>query len=83
MSIKDLRAAIHDLGADSARSAKLLTRTGMGLCQGRICSRNAVEIVACETGRKVQDSERIATSSRPIAGTISLGELGDGLEKGF
>jgi len=83
VSIKDLRAAIHDLGADSARSAKLLTRTGMGLCQGRICSRNAVEIVACETGRKVQDSERIATSSRPIAGTISLGELGDGLEKGF
>lgn len=33
-----IRTAIGDLGALDARTVKLLTRAGMGWCQGRICS---------------------------------------------
>jgi hypothetical protein len=50
----------------------------MGLCQGRVCSRNVAEIVAGLTGCNVSDEERIASSNRPIAAPISLGLLGDG-----
>ncbi|MCS0634755.1 NAD(P)/FAD-dependent oxidoreductase [Streptomyces sp. LP05-1] len=32
-----VRAAVRDLGAGDARTAKLLTRAGMGWCQGRMC----------------------------------------------
>ena len=75
--------SIDELGAQSARTAKLFTRAGMGLCQGRVCGRNVSEIVADHLGQKVSDSERIAGSQRPLAAPISLGELGDGLAKKF
>lgn len=68
------------LRADSERSSKLMTRAGMGMCQGRVCSRNVMEIVADCQGQQVTDSERIAGSFRPIAAPISLGLLGDGLK---
>ncbi|AXE23494.1 FAD/NAD(P)-binding oxidoreductase [Streptomyces globosus] len=32
-----IREAVSDLGARDARTAKLLTRAGMGWCQGRMC----------------------------------------------
>ncbi len=32
-----IREAVDDLGARDARTAKLLTRAGMGWCQGRMC----------------------------------------------
>ena len=75
--------SIDELGAQSARTAKLFTRAGMGLCQGRVCGRNVSEIVADHLGQKVSDSERIAGGQRPLAAPISLGELGDGLAKKF
>ena len=33
----EIRAAVQDLGAGDARTVKLLTRAGMGWCQGRMC----------------------------------------------
>ena len=75
--------SIDELGAQSARTAKLFTRAGMGLCQGRVCGRNVSEIVADHLGQKVSDPERIAGGQRPLAAPISLGELGDGLAKKF
>ena len=81
VSVGDIHSACDDLGAENGRTAKLFSRAGMGLCQGRVCGRNVSEIVADHTHQKVHDSERIAASSRPLAGLISLGELGDGLEK--
>ena len=75
--------SIDELGAQSARTAKLFTRAGMGLCQGRVCGRNVSEIVADHLGQKVSDSERITGGQRPLAAPISLGELGDGLAKKF
>ncbi|WP_374200850.1 (2Fe-2S)-binding protein [Streptomyces bambusae] len=32
-----IREAVADLGARDARTVKLLTRAGMGWCQGRMC----------------------------------------------
>jgi thioredoxin reductase len=74
----EIRESVTELGAEDSRTAKLFTRAGMGLCQGRICSRNVSEIVAGLTHCAVTDGERIASSNRPIANPISLGLLGDG-----
>ncbi|MFD7625899.1 NAD(P)/FAD-dependent oxidoreductase [Streptomyces sp. NPDC059851] len=41
-----IREAVADLGARDARTAKLLTRAGMGWCQGRMCG-PAVAALAC------------------------------------
>ena len=70
--------AIQDVsekfGADDARSAKLMTRCGMGMCQGRICSRNVADLL------NSPDSDRIKGVYRPIIAPITLGELAqDGL----
>lgn len=83
VSMGDVISAVEDLGAEDARTAKLFTRAGMGLCQGRMCARNVGELVACHLSLEVTDSERINYSQRPLAGPISLGELGDGLGKDF
>ena len=34
----------------SADAAKLLTRVGMGLCQGRLCGDNAAHLIARQRG---------------------------------
>ena len=59
-----LRAA-QELGATDARSIKLLSRAGMGWCQGRICGYP----VACLAG------ERPAPPRRPVAQPITLAAL--------
>lgn len=74
----EIRESVSELGAKDSRTAKLFTRAGMGLCQGRVCSRNVSEIVAGLTHCTVTDGERIASSNRPIASPISLGLLGGG-----
>lgn len=50
-----LRASCRDLGVDDPRSAKLMTRAGMGLCQGRMCGRAVDEIVSLASGRPSHD----------------------------
>ncbi|MYU22685.1 NAD(P)/FAD-dependent oxidoreductase [Streptomyces sp. SID8352] len=39
----------------SANAVKLLTRTGMGLCQGRSCGLAVCRLIATETGQSPQD----------------------------
>ena len=72
--------SVTELSAQDSRTSKLFTRAGMGLCQGRVCSRNVSEIIAEESGCKVLDQERISYSNRPIAAPISLGVLADGIK---
>ncbi len=67
-----LDAAIDDLGATDLRSLKLLTRIGMGPCQGRICGPAAADLLARRTGR---DAEAVSFASRPIAVPLPLGSL--------
>jgi thioredoxin reductase len=43
-------AAVRDLGARDARTAKLLTRAGMGWCQGRVCGFALARLVSGEAG---------------------------------
>ena len=69
-----LRAAVDELGADSARSAKLLVRTGMGWCQGRVCGYAASCLVAARTGGPPSPP----LPERPVAAPLTLGALADG-----
>jgi NADPH-dependent 2,4-dienoyl-CoA reductase/sulfur reductase-like enzyme len=79
VSCQEIVESVQELGAEDARTSKLFTRAGMGLCQGRICSRNVSDLVAGTTKCPVSRNERLAASNRPIAAPISLGVLGDGI----
>jgi NAD(P)H-nitrite reductase large subunit len=62
-----IRAAVDDLGARDARSVKLMTRAGMGWCQGRMCG----QAVTCLAGG-TDSPER-----RPLATPVPLGVLAE------
>jgi D-hydroxyproline dehydrogenase subunit alpha len=72
-----IQQAVTELGATDARTVKLLSRTGMGWCQGRMCG----FAVACETarlnGRPVTATDLEALAHRPFAAPITLGALAD------
>lgn len=42
-----VRAAVTELGAADLRTVKLLTRAGMGWCQGRICGPGVAGVAGC------------------------------------
>jgi NADPH-dependent 2,4-dienoyl-CoA reductase/sulfur reductase-like enzyme len=71
----EVRTAVDDLGATDARTAKLLSRAGMGWCQGRVCGYATACLTASAT-RSAPDLRGV--SERPIAAPISLGRLGGG-----
>ncbi|WP_425583829.1 FAD-dependent oxidoreductase [Streptomyces rectiviolaceus] len=60
-----VREAVEELGGTDARTVKLLTRAGMGWCQGRMCSAAVAGLAGCE--------ERSAR--RPFARPVPLGAL--------
>jgi NADPH-dependent 2,4-dienoyl-CoA reductase/sulfur reductase-like enzyme len=73
----ELREAV-DLGATGVRTAKLLSRVGMGWCQGRVCGYAASCLTARLTGTPY-DPRGVA--ERPIASPITLATLvGDGAD---
>ncbi len=78
VSLEALKRSIKELGVTDARSAKLLTRVGMGACQGRICSRTVVEVIAGEQNIEVEVQDFISTGNRPIFTPITLGILAEG-----
>ncbi len=61
----DLEQTRQTRGLETGKSLKLAGRVGLGLCQGRVCSRNA----ACLTGAGPADHKR------PIAVPVRLGDL--------
>lgn len=76
-----LKFAVTELGATDSRTAKLLSRCGMGMCQGRICGRSVVDLVANEIGispSDTSDKERISVGNRPIITPISIELLANG-----
>jgi hypothetical protein len=85
VTLKEIVDSVNHLGADSARSAKLFTRAGMGLCQGRFCQRNVQDVTerctkfsgvdGLEERTSVKDANR--ETVRPIGGVVTLGELSD------
>ncbi|MFD6876583.1 MULTISPECIES: NAD(P)/FAD-dependent oxidoreductase [unclassified Streptomyces] len=60
-----IREAVGELGARDARTVKLLTRAGMGWCQGRMCG----PAVAALAG------EEPAPDRRPLSCPVPLGQL--------
>lgn len=78
VSVGDIQNAVNVLGATNLRSAKLLTRVGMGMCQGRTCSRFTMEIISSETGVAVSEADHFSSGKRPIVTPISLGSIADG-----
>jgi D-hydroxyproline dehydrogenase subunit alpha len=68
-----LRAAVDDLGVDTARSAKLVVRAGMGWCQGRVCGYATSCLVAAQTGGRPGPP----LPERPIALPLTLGTLAE------
>lgn len=64
-----VREAVEELGATDARTVKLLTRAGMGWCQGRMCG----PAVACLSG-----SAEPCPDSRPLSCPVPLAQLADG-----
>ncbi len=74
VSFGAIQNAVEELGANDPRSVKLMVRCGMGMCQGRICSRNVADLLGSD------DTDRIRSAYRPIISPITLGELAqDGL----
>ena len=70
VDLATLRAAVDDHAALGLRSLKLTCRVGLGLCQGRMCLRNAAELAGFP-----YDAERAARL--PIAVPLRLGELAE------
>ncbi|MFE9814629.1 NAD(P)/FAD-dependent oxidoreductase [Streptomyces sp. NPDC005773] len=63
-----IRTAVGELGAGDSRTVKLLTRAGMGWCQGRTCGFAVRELAGCaaDTG---------APARRPLACPVPLSVL--------
>ena len=66
-----LRGVVRELGATDARTAKLLSRCGMGWCQGRICGEGVDRLVADATGRRSGQF----VDPRPVAAAPRLASL--------
>ncbi|MEU6373071.1 NAD(P)/FAD-dependent oxidoreductase [Streptomyces sp. NPDC046909] len=61
----EIREAVAELGAGDMRTVKLLTRAGMGWCQGRVCGPAVAGLAGCE----------LAPGRRPFARPVPLGVL--------
>ncbi|QCW79757.1 FAD-dependent oxidoreductase [Streptomyces sp. S6] len=67
----ELRQA-YELGSRDVRSAKLLTRAGMGWCQGRMCETAVTCLAAGGDG-----SAALAPARRPLSCPVSLRDLAE------
>ena len=72
---RGVRQAV-ELGGTDTRAVKLLCRTGMGWCQGRICGPAVAELTAHLNSRAVTREDLVAFANRPIAQPVTLGDLG-------
>ncbi|MFF1353372.1 FAD-dependent oxidoreductase [Streptomyces sp. NPDC058297] len=65
VTASSVREAVTELGATDVRTVKLLTRAGMGWCQGRMCGPAVAGLAGCE----------LRPSRRPFARPVPLGVL--------
>lgn len=63
----EVRTAAGPLGAGDLRTVKLLTRAGMGWCQGRVCAPAVAGLTGCP----------LTPGRRPFARPVPLGVLAD------
>ena len=74
VSFAEIEAAAAATPSSGLRSLKLLTRAGLGPCQGRVCGRSLEHILATH-GRDDHAFDTRSTDHRPVAMPIRLGEL--------
>ncbi|MEU8518712.1 NAD(P)/FAD-dependent oxidoreductase [Streptomyces sp. NBC_01216] len=72
-----IRAAVDGLGAGDARSVKLLTRAGMGWCQGRVCGAAVACLARPGTAGRARGAAALPASPerRTPAVPVTLGTL--------
>ena len=70
----EIRHAIPEEGADSITGVKRRVRAGMGLCQGKSCSRIITRMISEHTGKKAM--EVFPATDRPPVRPVTFGELG-------
>ena len=79
VSVGAVRAAVTELGAADPRTVKLLTRAGMGWCQGRVCGWAVAAITAQSAGRASDPySDLLGAAARPVAAPVPLGVVAEG-----
>ena len=64
-----------DLGAADARTVKLLTRAGMGWCQGRVCGYAVACLAQRDSTQPPAAADLLAAAKRPLARPVPLGVL--------
>ncbi|MFQ5809466.1 MAG: (2Fe-2S)-binding protein [Armatimonadota bacterium] len=71
LTVGDTKAAIA-AGATTMREVRIRTRAGMGLCQGRTCSRLVAQLLEQHTGRPrgTMRPRRTRAPVRPLAGEL-------------
>ena len=69
--------ARDELGGGDFRTAKLLTRTGMGWCQGRVCGFATALLAAQQEGRSLTVDDLRPTAKRTLSTPVSLGRLAE------
>jgi bacterioferritin-associated ferredoxin len=68
--------AVTELAATDTRTVKLLTRAGMGWCQGRMCGEAVARLVAARTGTPLDPyTDLLGGAARPVAVPVPLGVL--------
>lgn len=75
VSHRQVCAVRDELGAGDARTVKLLARTGMGWCQGRVCGFATAGLVAGQQGRGVTAEDLRPAARMPLAAPVTLAEL--------
>ncbi|WP_371618459.1 NAD(P)/FAD-dependent oxidoreductase [Streptomyces sp. NBC_00454] len=70
VAVSRIREAVEDLGARDARTVKLLTRAGMGWCQGRMCG----PAVAALAGEEPSPDRRPLSCPVPLRDLAGLPE---------
>ncbi|GAA4543659.1 FAD/NAD(P)-binding oxidoreductase [Amycolatopsis samaneae] len=68
VTCRELRESVERRDVLGVRSLKLVSRAGLGMCQGRICGRNVAELAGVPSD---------GFARRPLAAPIRLGELSD------
>lgn len=69
--------AVEDLGATDARTVKLLTRAGMGWCQGRVCGYAVACLARRDPAEPPSVADLLAAAKRPLARPVPLGVLAE------
>jgi D-hydroxyproline dehydrogenase subunit alpha len=70
-----VREAVLELNATDARTVKLLTRAGMGWCQGRVCGFAVAALTAHACGRPVAGADLQPFAERPLAVPSTMDRL--------